>query len=266
MTAQELAAMLTEAGLPADQITGLVNNAKFQERAGQLAQKQELDAINTAHQQLQTTAAQSKKYEDWYNKNYAALTDQAERVRVYNERYGPLEGQTQPGQTTTTTTQQQAAPQFTQTQIDAMIDARMTGKWGGEVSNSIVGTGKIVEMHMRNKRDGAIDWAKIRSLAEANGGNIELAYGEWDKPAKEAADKTALDALVESRVKQDVEKRMLALGTSSFPAGADYGSNTPSPLTPRQVDGVAKYDRNKVIEAANSVLSDPNYRSGLFRN
>lgn len=153
---------------------------------------------------------------------------------------------------------------MSQAEIDAAIDARMLNKWGGEVRGNIMDTGKIVEMHMRNKREGAVDWTEIQRIASENGGNLEQAYATWDKPHRDADAEKALEKRAKAMADQEVERRMLAMNGQGFPggAGSDYGSsNGPSPLSPVKADGTPKvYDRSALVALANEVVHSPDYK------
>lgn len=267
MTAQELAQMLREAGVDETHVAGLVNNAAFQAKAQGLARQTELATIQQRAQELETSYTKSKTYEDWYNKYFPAINEQNALIAAYEERYGAINGnRTQPNNTTTTQNQPVQKP-MTQAEIDAMIDQRMQTKWGGEVTNTIMDTGKLVEAHMRNKRTNAIDWTEIRKLATENGGNLQAAYDKWDEPERVKQTEAEYKVRLDADVQKELDKRMQAMGGSMFPAGAgaDYGSGAPSPLRPRTGEEVPAYDRNKVIEAANSVLRDPGYKPGFGR-
>lgn len=274
MTAKELADELKAAGVDDATIGTLMNNATFQQKAQGLARQSELATIQARAQTLETSYAKAKNYEDWYAKHYPTIAQQNVDLAAYQERYGDINanangGNAQPqgGQPRPQGGQPQAQPQgrMSKAEIQAEIDERMLNKWGGEVRGNIMDTGKIVETHMRNKREGAVDWNEIQRIAAENGGNLEQAYATWDKPHRDADAEKALTARAKAMADQEVERRMLALNGQGFPAGAgsDYGYSTgaPSPLSPVKADGTPKvYDRNAILQAANEVLHSPDYK------
>lgn len=266
MTAQELAAILRESGMDETVVNSLVTNAKFQERAAQVASRTELEQIQQRESQLSASLQKSKTYEDWYNRNFAAIAAQQTAIAAYEERFGPLNGQPQQQQQQPTYQQQQQQPngkQFTEAEVKEIIRQEMTGNYGALVTQSIVGTGKIVERHVRSGRKNEIDWGKIQELATSKNGDVEAAYNEWDAPERLRAEEEAYKAKLKADVDKEVERRMMASSGQFIPggAGSDY-SSTPSPLSTRTGDAAKTYDRAAVLEAANSVLRSPDYKPG----
>ena len=245
MTPQELLSFITD-GLD-ETNANAVRSAlagKVESKAGALKQASEYQAIADREAQLraayegQNGRPGAKQYEEWYANNYAAIQAQQAAITRYKERYGDLDGNPAP---------QQAAPQYDENKVYEQIVAKL----GPQVTNSIVGTGKIVERHVRAKRTNEINWDELTKLATKHNGNIEAAYDEWEGPERVKANQAAEDARVEARVKAELEKQMQANTAKFFPAGADM-TPSDSPLSRRSgSDGKpASYNRQAVIAAA----------------
>jgi hypothetical protein len=119
--------------------------------------------------------------------------------------------------------------------IARLVDERIQGGYADRWSNLLTGMGGVVQKHMFAGRKSPIDMKKLSELAQSNGGDLDRAYDEYDKPEREAAAKIAQDKLVEQRVNDELMKRGAHTG---YPAGADM---TPGILS-RDRDS-SKFDR-----------------------
>lgn len=265
MTAQQFQQMLLDSGVDQATVNVLSSNAQLQARTLQLAQQQEFDRLASEKQAIEANYNKTRPIAEWYDRNHAALEQLKQERALYEERFGPLNAQQQQ--------QTQVAPggkQFTDADIQKAVDDRMTSQYGPQITDSLMATGEIMERHIGSGRKNKIDWPEIKKRAIANGGNLLSAYNEWDAPeAKKAADADK-ETEIQSRIKAEREKWMMANSGDGFPAGAgfDYassGNNSPSPLTPRhEADGSVKpYDRNVLLSAVREVRSDPNFTPGF---
>lgn len=257
MTAQQLQQMLTQMGVPADQVTALSNNAQLQ---AQLVAKAEYDAVQAErdryNQELVGGQGRvgAREYQAWVENNREGIArmktqteQQAAALALYKERYGEFNNPNpNPGGG--------GAPVngagLTADDVKKTIQAEMNGTYGGHITKALVGTSKIVERHMRAQRSTEIDWDKIQEIAAQNGGNVELAYRIWDQPEAEKAQTTKNEAEIKRRIDEAVEVERGKM-LQSFPAGGDVGFNDgPSPLSRRTGDAAAStYDRGEVLKA-----------------
>jgi len=82
---------------------------------------------------------------------------------------------------------------------------------------------------------------------------LEQAYDEWDKPEREKQEKVKLDAEVDRRVKEELQKRG---ATTQFPASAD---NTPGVLSTRPKADLDKFDKNAMKSSLVSTFLSGEY-------
>lgn len=260
MTAQEFEQMLLAEGVDAATVAALSGNAKLQSRVTALARQNEVDALAAQKAALETSYARAKSYEDWYSRNHAALEALKTRQALYEERYGAIEGTTTQQPTT-----QPTGKQYTDADIERAIDARMNNQYGPQITDSLVGMGRITEQHFRNGRKNNIDWDDIKKRAIAKGGDLVGAYNEWDAPEAAKAATEQKENEFKERLKSEREKWMLGNSGDGFPAGAGYdsGSGAPSPLSARSDGEVKPYDRNAMLQAVREVRSDPNFTPGF---
>ena len=257
MTAKELFKYLTEdAGLDdatAQVIAKAADNEKVQAKAKLLKDQKEYESLV---KELDGDGPRigTRAYAAWYAENYPkiqeAFTKKAEvetTLARYQERFGALDATTPPAPTPAP-----AGKQVDEETIAKLVDQRIQTQYGGQWSNLLKGSGKLIEKHLRAKRDKEIDWDAISEIAAKKGNDLNAAYDEWDAPEREKSRVAAEDARVEARVKQEVEKRLIAETRKTFPTGTESTSTSPLFRPPStSSDGKpAVYDRSKVIEAA----------------
>lgn len=261
MTAQELFSYLTQdAGLDdatAQAIMKAASNEKVASKASTLKQQREYDEIANRAADLEakykgtTDKPGAVAYQEWYNKNFAAIQDLQAKAAKYEERYGPLEN---PKETPAVSNQ----PVFDESKIAALVDARIQGTYGTQWSNLLKGSGKMIEKHVRSGRKNEIDWDKIGEIAAKKGGDMIAAYDEWDAPEREKATKAAQDAEIERRVAERIAEEQKKRTADFFPAGADASSSSGG-LGLRKREDKAAYNRSAVVEAAvTGVYERPN--------
>ena len=78
----------------------------------------------------------------------------------------------------------------------------------------------------------------VSEMAQAKNMSIEAAYDEWDKPERDKATAAELEATIERRVNEEIQKR----GAAAVPAGADA---TPGALSAHK--GADTFDRNALL-------------------
>jgi hypothetical protein len=211
------------------------DNQKVQERAAALKAQSEYDAIVAQKNALDASYAKAKTYEDWYAKNGERVNALQNAYARYVERFGELDATHQAQQT-----QQPQAKQFTQEDIDKMVEAKANAviqqNYGPRWSQLLKGSGRIIEQHLRAKRESLIDWDKIGELAEKKGGDIVAAYDEYDAPERQKYEAKQREDEISRRVKEELQKRG---AQQYFPGSPD--SNTPSPLARAKDDKFDKY-------------------------
>lgn len=298
MTAQEFQAILIEGGLTPEEISKLTGNVGAMAKVAQLRQATEYQTIQqqaevllkekqALESELIGTDAKpgSRKYQQWYAENYATITANAGKLKEYETKVAELENsvkeyEAKNGKITPTTTQPVAPiaiPGLTSDDVKKIVEdtagsislAKVTEAYTKDYAPRVVKTmtdfAKVVEKHMKRKRETDIDWEKLNELAadpKINGDAV-AAYELWDAPnveldrkAAEVAKQTAEDKRVEDRVNELLKKRMLQ---TNFPAGAEgasssVGAGTPSPLSRDGLGGDKKvYDRSKLLDAFQSV-------------
>lgn len=305
MTAQEFQALLIEGGIDQETVAKLTGNAGITTKLGQLKQATEYQAIEqranallAEKTQLEGTKAAleaeligtdakpgSRKYQQWYTENYATITANAAKlkeketeaadldkaVKEYEKKYGKIDASTVPPPTPT------AIPGLTKEEIQAIskevstsaakesVSEAYTKDYAPRIVKTMTDFARVVEKHMKRKRETDIDWDKLNEIAadpKINGDAV-AAYELWDAPNvladKEAAKiafQTAEDKRIDDIVNERMKKRMLQ---TNFPAGAEgasssQGVGTPSPLSRDGLGGDKKvYDRSKLLDAFQSV-------------
>lgn len=239
-TIQEL---LADAGLDPAVIESLAKNDKITARLGGLTQKSEYDQLLSRSQALEAAQSKSKTYQDWYEKNLPAIQKLQSDVALYQERYGTLDEPVKP----------QASAGISKDDVLKIVQETIGGSYAPQWSNLLEGVGTVVQRHVLAGRKTPIDFKKLTELAGKKGGDLMLAYDEYDAPERQAADESAREAEIKRRVDEQLKTEKAKL--RSFPG--DHSANhfneddTRSPLT-RRNDGDKKpaYDRRAVLQAA----------------
>lgn len=255
MTPQEtINYLVNESGLDTDTIQKIASNPKMLERAGSLIAKQEHDTVQQKASQLeaelQGDAASGKlgarAYQEWWNKNGGAVVAMQREIAQYRERFGALDA------TQTQQTQQTQQPKgISVDDIDKRVDSIIQDKYGAQWSNLLTKSGKIIERHLRAKRDNPIDWDQLGKLAGEHGGDLERAYEAWDKPEAEKYAKAETEKEIERRVQEKLKLERTRQGIEGHQFTQDVSpiSKRAAVVQTTKTDKPA-YDRNKVIEAA----------------
>lgn len=245
MEINDLITMLTDGLDPTDAaiVRKAIERDAVKAKAVTLKQQSEYDAINARliafQQELEDQGqpgqagykAGAKTYANWYQQNYPKIQKLQEDKAKYEAKYGTLEAPTT--QSTTTT----VGKQFTDADIQALVDQRIQQQYSPKWSDLLMGTGNLVQKHVLAGRKTPIDFAKVSQLAaEKYNSNLEQAYDEWDKPEREKEMKVAEDARVDQRVKDELAKRG---ASANFPAAADF---TPGALSAHTKAEIEKFD------------------------
>jgi hypothetical protein len=237
MTKKELLDYLTD-GLDDEQakaVRDAFKVGKVAERAETLRAAKEYDDLAARETALKAELEGgpekpgAKAYREWYEKNYAAVVKlQQDKTELEAKLAAGGAAPADPAKPPVLTG-------LSKDDIERMVDARIQGGYAGRWGDLVTGGMSVVQKHILAGRKNAIDVAKLAKLAEANGGDLDKAYDEYDKPEREAAAKIAQDKLVEQRVNDELMKRGAHTG---YPAGADM---TPGILS-RDRDS-SKFDR-----------------------
>lgn len=249
MTAKEmLKYLIDDAGLDeatAKAVMAAAENEKVGKRASNFVQQQDYADLERRAAALELSYNGTKdkpgalSYQQWYEKNFAAVQKLQADAALYKERFGELDAAPPDPKKVAATT-------FTQEDIDRRIHETIQTAYAPQWSKLLTGTGAIVQKHMRAGRKTDIDFDKLSEIAQKKGGDLAAAYDEYDTPERELAAKAATEAEIDRRVKEQVAKQQTQ---NFFPAGADATpSGGISPLSRAKTD--LKYDRNKVIESA----------------
>lgn len=252
MTAKELFTYLTQdAGFDeatAKAVMAAAENEKVSKRAADFVQKKEYEDLERRAAQLELSYNGTNdkpgalSYQQWYEKNFAAVQKLQADVLKYQERFGSLDEA--PPEDKGKGKGVQYNPEDVQRIVNETIQQNYAPRWAELLTN----TGAIVQKHMRAGRKADIDFKKLEEIAAKKNGDLMAAYDEYDAPEREAAAKAATDAEIKRRVDEELAK---ARTNQFFPAGADAtpsGSSNVSPLSRAKAD--QKYDRSKVIESA----------------
>jgi len=283
MDVQVLIDMLTE-GLPDDQkavVTAAIQRDAVKAKAAGIKAQSEYDAIATERARLLAEldgdpAAQrpgSRAYQEWYQKNGAAVVKQAADIKAFEDKYGAgtfekfAKGEFMPPNSNpdTHTSGLTAADvdrlvaeklktsgtPLTQADIDAAIVKNFQEKRSGQIANVLKTTGRIIQRHMYAGRKSEVDFDALEKIMDerAKAGrpvDIETAYAEWDKPeaekvSKAARDKEVADLIAAERKKWD-EEQQTKNANNLFPGGADA---EPGALSAHR--GADKFDRNALL-------------------
>ncbi len=249
MTRDEFIAYMTS-GLDADSassvresIQAAFKNSVVASRAEQLKGAKEWDDLAAREVALKAELEGgpdkpgAKAYQEWYAKNYPAVQ---KLMQDKAELEAKLAGQAPPaGDKKVDTPSAKTIANMTQEEFDQMVekrvDSRIQGGYADRWSNLLTGMGSIVQKHMFAGRKTPIDMKKLAELAAAQGGDLDRAYDEYDKPEREIAAKADEEKRINQRVNEELQKRG---AHANFPAGADA---TPGTLS-RDRDA-SKFDR-----------------------
>lgn len=245
MDINDLIAMVTE-GLTDEQaipVKAAILRDNVKAKASTIKAQSEFEAIEGKRAALEAELQGgpekpgAKAYREWYEKNFPQVEANSKAIENYDKKYGPgafaaavAQGGTVP---------QGTGKSYTDEDIQRIVDSRFQTGYAPKVGNIMSSSIKILQKHFLAGRKTEIDIDKLTNLAESKySGNLEQAYDEYDKPEREAADKTQREAEIDRRVKEELQKR----GASQhFPAGADL---TPGALSGRSKSEVDKFDRN----------------------
>ncbi len=232
MTRDEFIAYMTS-GLDADaaqqvreSIQAAFKNSVVASRAEQLKGAKEWDDLAKREADLKAELEGgpdkpgAKAYQEWYAKNYPAvqklMADKAELE-------AKLAGAAPAGDKKVDDKKIDPATGLTQADVQRMVDERIQGGYADRWSNLLTGMGSIVQKHMFAGRKSPIDMKKLAELAQAQGGDLDRAYDEYDKPEREAQAKVDQEKLINQRVNEELQKRG---AHANFPAGADATPGT----------------------------------------
>lgn len=213
MTTHELIAYLTE-GLDDDQANAVRNafkNSKVAERAGSLKAAKDFDDLAARESALKAELEGgpekpgAKAYRDWYEKNYAAVQALQTEKAALIEKYGTVDAPKTAAATLTAGEKPTAG--MTEADIQRMVDQRIQTGYAPRWSDLLTGMGGVVQKHMFSGRKAPIDMKKLSELAQANGGDLDRAYDEYDKPEREKQAKVDEDKRIETRVNEELQKR-----------------------------------------------------------
>lgn len=226
-----------------------INDQKKADEVIELRAKSDLDALEAKRSELEKSYTKAKTYEEWYAKNAAAIQTLQTGYAKYQATYGDLPDEGTGGGKPED--KNKGGVGLTKEDVKKMFQEEFQSVTPN-IANVVMGTGKLVERHIKAGRKTEIDWAKIDELAKANGGNLDRAYEEWDRPeaeaAREAATKAEIDRQVEEKLKAERAK-------FNFPAVADGGIAEPSGILKRQGDN--KFNKADLVKTALSGKYEP---------
>lgn len=247
--AQELAKTLN---LTAEETAALVAKADDTDLGWKGAD--EYNAIATEKAKIEADYARAKNSDEWLQRNGAAVQAMQARMVKYQERFGEIDDAGNgagagvgAGDGAGAGMTKDAIAKLVQEGVNAQLQA-LTPVWG----KTVTGTNKVVERHIRAGRKTEIDWKAIEEKTQANGGNIEAAYDEWDAPERTKAQTEATEAEIKRRVAEAVAA---ARSSENFPAGADGGVGGGAfnrGLLRSSLDDKQTYNRSAVLETARS--------------
>lgn len=226
MTNTELINYLTE-GLDEEQarsVRDALKNAKVAERAGSLKAAKEYDTLAEKEAALRAELEGggpdkpgAKAYKDWYDKNYAAVQALVGERQALVERYGTLDA---PKGAAPVDDKGKPVPAagLSEADIQRMVDARIQGGYADRWSNLLTGMGGVIQKHVFAGRKSPIDMKKLSEIAQANGGDLDRAYDEYDRPEREIQSKADEEKRINQRVNEELQKRG---AHANYPAGAD---------------------------------------------
>jgi hypothetical protein len=255
MDINDLIAILTE-GYSAEQaapIRAAIEREAVKAKIQTLRSQTEFDGIAQERQRLEAELAGvngqpgSRAYKEWYEKNWEQVRVNDQAIQAFDAKYGKG--------SFARAVQAEAAPTpapapagagggggYTEQQVRAIAQEESLKYFrdvlGNQLGNMLVNTSNLTQKHLLAGRKTLLNMDEVAKIArDKYQGDLNLAYDEYDRPEREKADKAAQDALVEQRVKEELQKR----GASThFPRGADL---TPSALSQRTKAETDKFDR-----------------------
>lgn len=176
-----------------------------------------------------------RAYQKWYEENKGELAKYNKWLETQQQQ--PPTPQTPPNQ----------GPTMTSDQINALVQQRLAEtlqtQYGPKWSELLTSTGTLVQKHMFAGRKEPIDFQTVNKLAmEKFGGNLEMAYDEWDKPTREKEAKEAQEKEIQRRVNEEIQRRGVS---QNFPGAADFTASE-SPISPKSKDDFANFDKVKL--------------------
>ncbi len=246
-------------------------------KAAGLKAQSEFDAIIAERAALQEELAGNptekkvgtREYKNWYEKNAAKAIENDKKIQEFDTKHGEgsfakaLSGELPVGAppvvagTPLSEAQIQALvdakvagfkPTLPEADIQKMVDDRFNKQYAPTTANTVVSVANLMQKHMLAGRKTPIDFNKLATMAnEKYAGNVDQAYDEWDKPEREKLAAADLEATIERRVNEEIQKR----GAQAVPAGADA---TPGALSAHKTDSSA-FDRNKLLQEMRMDLS-----------
>jgi len=247
MTRDEFIAYMTN-GLDADSaqtvresIQAAFKNSVVASRAEQLKGASEWDALAKREADLKAELEGgpekpgAKAYQEWYAKNYPAVQKLMQDKAALEAKYGTLDAPKGDVKVDDKKVDDKSLAGLSAADVAKLVDERIQGGYADRWSNLLTGMGGVVQRHVFAGRKTPIDMKKLAELAAANGGDLDRAYDEYDKPEREAAAKIDEEKRINQRVNEELQKRG---AHANFPAGADA---TPGTLS-RDRDA-SKFDR-----------------------
>lgn len=240
MEVNELVAYLTE-GLTAEEaavVRKSVERDNVKSKVSGLKQQSEFDALQARAQALQEAMdggpnkPGAKAYQEWYDKNYAAVQKLQADNQKYQEKYGTLEApKAAPAE----------APVMTKEDIQRMVDERWQGAHVATVATGMKKFGNVIQRHIMSGRKTPLDIEALDKLMGEKGLDIEKAYEEYDKPEREKEQKAAAEAEIERRVAERIQQensRRAQHGSEEF-----HVANGPLSAAPTE-----KFDERSLME------------------
>lgn len=263
MNVDELISMLT-AGLN-DTEAATVKNAILRDGVKNKVESsyktaKEIEAIQTAANKVadmerQLDALDEKGnpvgYRSWYQKYGNAAVKYLNLVSEFEGKHGAGSFEkTLNGQPPETKVDTKTGITMTEDDIRRIQQDNWTKNQAPVVASAVTSVSKILQRHLRNKRENDVDFEALGKLAnEKYGGNMEAAYDEYDKPEREklaevAAKKAETDreAEIQRRVKEEMQK--LNAG-QYFPTNFSAG---PSVMTERTKSVKEGFDKPTLLQ------------------
>lgn len=251
MDIQDLIAMATEGLSEADAApikAALLRDVVKSKAAGLKAQK-EFDTIQQRADSLQAELEGgpqkpgAKAYQEWYTKNQKAIEAQSAAITAYDKKYGEgtffkaaekgFSSESSPNPNPSNP----SGGTISESDVERLVEKSIQGKYSPRWSDLLTTTGTLVQKHMFAGRKTPIDFSKLGELASSKyGGNLEMAYDEWDKPERERVSKEDEEKRINKRVEEELQRR----GANQISAGADMSAGT---LATRPKAELEKFDR-----------------------
>jgi len=264
MDINDLIAMATEGMSEAEAApvkAALMRDVVKTKAAGIKAQK-EYEAIEQRANSLQVELEGgpqkpgAKAYQEWYTKNQKAIENQSAAITAYDKKYGDgsFFKAAEKGFGTEANPNPNPNPnpaQLSTDDVKRLVEESIQGKYSPRWSDLLTTTGTLVQKHMFAGRKTPIDFSKLGELATTKyGGNLEMAYDEWDKPEREKSAAEEETKRVNKRVEEELQKR----GANQFPSGADMSSGTLATKPKAETD---KFDRTALNRELAQAWNNP---------